>query len=152
MGSFFTKFTMLAHCAAAAAAAALVSMLNAPLGLTVGSLANVITFHLTFPHWWCSSDSYSGVISGHSMIQSPSRFIAIHSDLFYNISYGIASFWDEKWTSCDSFLANVTTFHLTFPHWWCSSNSYSGVIGGHSMIQSPSRFIAIHSDLFWYGK
>ena len=68
--------------------AALVSMLNAPLGLTVGSLANVITFHLTFPHWWCSSDSYSGVISGHSVIQSPSRFIAIHSDLFYKISYG----------------------------------------------------------------
>ena len=52
---FWTIFDTTCLCATAS-----VAKLNAPLGLSVGSLTNVITFHLTFSRW------FGPVISGHS--------------------------------------------------------------------------------------
>ena len=84
---------------------------RASFGLTVGSLDNVITFHLTFPHWWCSRDSYSRVISGHSMIQSPSvllqslarrlrdyfgSFEILNSAWTFWLNFENYSFWNER--------------------------------------------------------
>ena len=96
--NFRTIFDTTGLCATAS-----VAKLNPPLGLSVGSLTNVITFHLTFPHWWCSRDSYSRVISGHSMIQSPS--VLLHSlarrlrDYFgsFEILNPARTFWLNFW-------------------------------------------------------
>ena len=90
---FWTIFDTTCLCATAS-----VAKLNAPLGLSVGSLTNVITFHLTFPHWWCSRDSYSRVISGHSMIQSPSVLLQSLARRLRNY-FALWFIWDSKFSS-----------------------------------------------------